>query len=182
MIPRWPRRIGGCLAAAGVVDGGGRRGMQRAGELDALDLKILEALQVDGAVTNQELAGRVGLSASQCSRRRAALETSGIIRGYRAVLDAERLGFGITVFISVALNTHNVKDAAGIRDLARTTDAILEAHALTGSADYLLKVVVRDLKELSALVSDVLLPHASVAHVTSNIVLETMKDGGALPL
>ncbi|HJM51620.1 MAG TPA: Lrp/AsnC family transcriptional regulator [Alphaproteobacteria bacterium] len=149
---------------------------------DPMDLKILDALQSDASVSNQQLAELVGLSASQCSRRRAGLEERGLIRGYRALLDREGLGFGVTVFISLSLDAHNTKGARSIRELAARTPEILEAHALTGSADYLLKVVVRDLRELSDLVNDVLLPNQGVARVHSNIVLETLKEEVSLPL
>ncbi|MDP6831390.1 MAG: Lrp/AsnC family transcriptional regulator [Alphaproteobacteria bacterium] len=156
--------------------------MQESLTLDAMDLKILDALQRDATISNQDLAAEVGLSPSQCSRRRTGLEKSGVINGYHAVLDRERLGFGVTVFVSVSLNAHNVKGALGIRELAAVTPEILEAHALTGSADYLLKVSVRDLRALSALVNDVLLPNEGVARVHSNIVLETLKEGTRLAL
>ncbi len=150
--------------------------------VDPMDLKILDALQRDASVSNQELAQEIGLSASQCSRRRAGLEERGLIRGYRALLDRAGLGFGVTVFISLSLNAHSTQGARSIRELAENTPQILEAHALTGSADYLLKVVVRDLSELAVLVNDVLLPNEGVARVHSNIVLETLKEEGSLTL
>src|SRR5262245_16723771 len=76
-------------------------------ELDEFDFRLLGALQADGRLTNQELAERVGLSASQCSRRRARLEESGIIRGYHADLSPEPLGLGVLVFVHVTLSTHS---------------------------------------------------------------------------
>ncbi len=156
--------------------------MQDSLTLDAADLKLLSALQDNGALTNQELADAVRLSPSQCSRRRQRLEQAGVIRRYRADLDPGKLGFGITVFIFVALATHSRNNAARFRDLVARLPAIQETHALTGDSDYLLKVAVKDLPALSALVNDVLLPHESVERVKSSIVLETLKDDARLPI
>lgn len=150
--------------------------------LDTFDLRLLAALQVDGRLSNQELADRVGLSPSQCSRRRAALERQGVIAGYHAALDAGRLGFGVVAFVQVSLSRHSPDNARAFRDLVGRTGAIQAAHALTGDADYLLRVVVPDLKELARLVNETLLPHGSVAQVRSSIVLETLKDTSRLPI
>jgi DNA-binding Lrp family transcriptional regulator len=150
--------------------------------LDPYDWRLLLALQADASLTNAALAERIHLSASQVSRRRQRLEEAGIVRGYRADLDPERLGLGVTVFVHVSLNRHSRDNARRFRDLVRLTPAILEAHALTGEADYLLKVMVADLRELAILVNDVLLADASVDRLRSEIVLERLKEGGALPL
>ncbi len=107
--------------------------------LDTTDLRILDALQEKGDLTNHELAERVHLSASQISRRRARLEADGVIRRYRAELDAERLGLSTIVFIHVTLARHNPANAKRFRDLSRMTPEVQEAYALTGEADYLLK-------------------------------------------
>ncbi|TCR67435.1 Lrp/AsnC family transcriptional regulator [Bosea sp. BK604] len=150
--------------------------------LDAFDLRLLDALQQDASLTNGALAEKIGLSASQVSRRRQRLEEEGTIRGYRALIEPAAIGLGVTVFIHVALNTHSRDNARRFRDLVRLTPSVLEAHALTGEADYLLKVAVGDLKELSLLVNEILLPHESVARVRSEIALETLKEPGLLPL
>ena len=144
--------------------------------LDPYDLRLLDALQVNGARTNQELAELVRLSASQVSRRRQRLEEVGVIRRYRAVLDAQRLGFGIVVFVFVSLATHTGRNAERFAELVRRVPEVQEAHAMTGEADYILKLVVRDLKSLSTLINEVFLPHESVARVRSSIALETLKD------
>ncbi|WP_439575783.1 Lrp/AsnC family transcriptional regulator [Phreatobacter sp.] len=156
--------------------------MKEATSVDGFDLRLLDALQADGARTNQQLADLVRLSPSQVSRRRQRLEEEGLIRRYRADLDATRLGYGVTVYIFVSLATHSGLNARRFGDLVRAMPEVQEAHAMTGDADYLLKLVVRDLKGLSALVNEVLLPHESVARVRSSIVLETLKDEPRLPL
>jgi len=149
---------------------------------DALDLKILAALQDDGRLTNQELADRVGLSASQCSRRRARLEDEKVIAGYHASLDGEALGFNLIAFIQITLSTHSPDNAKKFRDLVNRVDDIQEAYALTGDADYLLKAVLPNLKDLSDIINNVLMPHPSVAHVRSSIVLDRLKQSARLPL
>jgi len=156
--------------------------MQEKLALDPQDLAILAALQENGALTNAELAERVRLSASQSSRRRQRLEEAGVIKGYRAEIEPARVGLTVTVYIQVSLATHSGKNAQRFRDLVSRTPEILEAHALTGDADYLMKVVVEDLAALGRLVNQVLLPHESVDRVRSNVVLETLKQGGRLPL
>jgi DNA-binding Lrp family transcriptional regulator len=150
--------------------------------LDSFDARLLAALQADARLTNQQLADSVGLSASQCSRRRAALEQAGIIRRYRAELDAQKLGFGLMAFIQVTLNTHSRDNARHFRALVAGVTAIQECHALTGDADYLLKVVLPGLPDLAVLVNDILLPHDSVAHLRSSIVFDTLKVTNELPI
>lgn len=150
--------------------------------LDGFDLRILEALQADGRLGNADLSERVRLSPSQCSRRRIRLEESGVIRGYRADLAPDRVGLGIVVFTNVALSAHSGDNARRFAELVRSLDCVLEAHALTGDSDYLLKMIVPDLKALSAVVNEALLPHASVARVRSSVVLDTLKDAAPLPL
>lgn len=150
--------------------------------MDSFDIKLLSALQADGRLTNNELAERVGLSASQCSRRRAALESDGLIERYAAVLSAEAVGLGVVALIQVRLATHSPDNSRRFAELVRRLDVIQEAYSLTGEADYVLKVAVPDLKALSALLNDVLLPHGSVAQVRSSIVLDRLKHTTALPL
>src|SRR5436309_2566921 len=150
--------------------------------VDAFDLKMLAALQDDGRLTNQQLADRIGLSASQCSRRRMRLEQERVIAGYHAELASEVLGFNVIAFIHITLATHSPDNAKKFRALVSRVDDIQEAYSLTGDADYLLKAVLSDLKSLSEIVNDVLMPHQSVAHVRSSIVLDRLKQTQKLPL
>ena len=150
--------------------------------LDLFDRKLLALLQEDARLTNNELAERVNLSASQCSRRRQRLEDDGVIRAYRAVLDRDRVGFPLVNIVTVTLSTHNRDNARRFAELVARLPEVQEAHALTGEMDYILKVVTPDLKSLSAFVNGELLPHESVQHVKTAIVLETLKETGALPL
>ncbi|EHL99965.1 putative leucine responsive regulatory protein [Acetobacteraceae bacterium AT-5844] len=151
-------------------------------ELDGFDLKLLAALQEDGRLTSQQLGERIGLSASQCSRRRMALEAAGIIRRYKAELAAEALGLHVLAFIQVTLATHSSGNAQRFRDFIGGIEEIQEGYAMTGEADYLLKAHVPDLRALARLLNDTLLAHDSVARLRSSIVLERLKDSGRLPL
>ena len=150
--------------------------------MDAFDRKLLATLQGDGRLTNQQLGERVGLSASQCSRRRAALEDAGVIAGYHAHLSAEALGLGVIVFVAVTLATHSPDTSKRFQRLIEGLEEVQEAYSLTGSADYLVKLVVPDLKALSHILNDVFLPHTSIQHVHSSIVLDCLKQTSNLPL
>ncbi len=150
--------------------------------INSFDRKILAALQADGRLTNAELSEHVNLSPSQCSRRRNQLEESGYIEGYQAKLNREKLGFGFVNIVTVTLATHNRDNAQKFAKLISGLPEVMEAHALTGEMDYFVKVVTPDLNGLSEFVNDVLLPHESVHHVKTAIVLETLKEGFSLPV
>lgn len=150
--------------------------------MDAFDLRMLQALQDDGRLTNNDLAERVGLSASQCSRRRAALEESGVIASYHAHLSSEALGLDVLVYVQVTLATHSPDNAHRFKQLVDGLEEVQEAYSLTGDTDYLVKLAVPTLKVLSRLLADVFLPHPAVAHVRSSIVLDRVKQTNRLPL
>jgi DNA-binding Lrp family transcriptional regulator len=150
-------------------------------ELDPFDLKLLACLQDDASITNQQLGERIGLSASQVSRRRQRLEEVGIVRRYRADIDPAAVGFTVVAFVGVALNAHSRQNARRFRDLVRALPEVQEAHVLTGDMDYMLKVAVTDLAALSRFINDELLPHDAVRNVRSSIAMETLKDDNRLP-
>jgi DNA-binding Lrp family transcriptional regulator len=151
-------------------------------QIDQFDRMILSLLQEDARLTNGDISQRINLSPSQCSRRRQRLEEDGFIRGYKAVLDRDRLGFSLVNMVTVTLATHNRDNARRFGELVSRLPEVQEAHALTGEMDYILKVVTPDLKSLSEFVNDVLLPHESVQHVKTAIVLQTLKETSALPI
>lgn len=150
--------------------------------MDSFDIKLLDALQEDGRLTNFEVAARVGLSASQCSRRRAALEAAGVIESYHAHLSIESVGLGVVAFVQVTLATHSPDNSKRFQKLIDGLTEVQEAYSLTGEADYLIKLVVTDLKALARILNEVFLPHQSVAHVRSSIVLDRMKQTARLSL
>ncbi|OED44329.1 AsnC family transcriptional regulator [Chromatiales bacterium (ex Bugula neritina AB1)] len=133
------------------------------------------ALQRDASLTNNALSGLVNLSPSQCSRRRQALEDSGVIVAYRAELDADQLGFGIEALTRVTLATHNASTSDEFSGFLASLSEVVEAQAVTGDADYVLRLRVRSLDELADFIHRQLLPHAAVAQVKSDIVLKTVK-------
>src|SRR5215470_6248392 len=150
--------------------------------MDEFDVKLLRALQDDGRLTNYDLAERVGLSPSQCSRRRTALEDAGVIGSYHAALSATALGLDVIVFVQVTLATHSPDNSKRFAKLVDGLEEVQEAYSLTGEADYLVKMAVPDLAALSRILNDVFLPHESVAHVRSSIVLDRLKQTMRLPL
>lgn len=144
--------------------------------MDALDRKILQALESDGRISNASLAAAVGLSPSACLRRVQELERSGLIRGYRAVLDRSRLGGAITVFVMVGLNAHLSKDARQFEAAMADAPEVRECHNITGSVEYLLRVEVDSLDAYKTFHADTLGTLAQVASITSHISLGSSKD------
>jgi Lrp/AsnC family leucine-responsive transcriptional regulator len=149
---------------------------------DATDRKLLALLQQDGRTPVSRLAEAVGLSAPPVHERLRRMEEEGIIRGYTAVLDAEQLGFSFTVFVSVTLALHREGAVMAFRDAVNSIGAIQECHHLTGSADFLLKVVARDTAEYEDLVLHTLTRLPGVERLNSSVVLSTFKAESALPL
>jgi len=150
--------------------------------LDGFDLKILGILQDDAALTNQEISDRIGLSASQVSRRRQKLEQDGVIRRYRADLSPQALGLAVTAYVGVTLGAHSRENAEKFRTMVKAMSEVQEAHTMTGDVDYILKIVVADLQALSRVINDDLLPQEAVQNVRSSIAMETLKDDNRLPL
>ena len=151
-------------------------------DLDRTDLLLLAELQRAGRQTNAELAERVHLSPSACLRRVQRLEREGVIAGYRAEVDPERLGLGLQAFVRVQLSKHGSQAIARFIDAVQLWDEVVACHALTGDMDYLLHVYVRDLDHFSAFLLDKLLNASGVADVNSSFVLRTVKEFRALPL
>lgn len=150
--------------------------------LDAIDRRLLRALQEDASLTAQALCDRLNLSASQVGRRRQRLEAQGFIRGYRADLDPARIGLGVEAFIQVVMAAHSEQNARDFVRLTTRLPEIVAAWTLTGEADYLLRVFCADLSALNRLVQHRLLPHPAVARVQSQIVMERVKADAALPV
>ncbi|MCR6664140.1 MAG: Lrp/AsnC family transcriptional regulator [Luteimonas sp.] len=151
-------------------------------DLDRTDLLLLAELQRAGRQTNAELAERVHLSASACLRRVQRLEREGVIAGYRAEVDPERLGLGLHAFVRVQLKQHDAPAISAFAACVEAWDEIVTCHALAGDMDYLLQVVVRDLEHFSRFLLDNLLAQAGVADVNSSFVLRTVKAFKGLPM
>ena len=150
--------------------------------LDPTDIALLTALQRDAQVTSERLGDLLNLSASQIGRRRQRLEAAGYIDGYRARLDASKLGLSVQAFISVQMATHAPDKVATFTRILETNRQITSVWTLTGEADYLLRVYCADLSALNTLIHEQLLPHPAVARVQSQIVMHQLKADAPLPV
>ncbi|MBN8189721.1 MAG: Lrp/AsnC family transcriptional regulator [Salipiger thiooxidans] len=145
-------------------------------DLDATDGRILRELSRDGRISNLALAERVGLSPSACLRRVAALEKSGVIRGYRAVLSPEKTGIGFTAYVTVGLNAHTKSmQEAFERAMARAPE-VRECHNITGNVEYLLRIEAADLAAFKHFHTEVLGTLPQVNAITSYVVMGSPKD------
>jgi Lrp/AsnC family leucine-responsive transcriptional regulator len=154
--------------------------------LDAVDRRILRALQANGRMTYDELAGTVGLSPSATLRRVKRLEEAGVIAGYVALVRAERVGLKLTAYLNVRLEKHTELHKRNPMDLFRasvqTWPEVVECAALTGEMDFLLRVVVEDMAHYSRFIMDTLLKHPSVQDCKTSFVLDRVKGTTALPV
>lgn len=148
--------------------------------MDSFDRALLEQLQRDSTTTNSELAERVGLSASQVSRRRLKLEQSGLIVRYRATLNAKKLGVSTDVFVRVTLTRHDADSADAFARFLRTLPQVRGAWALSGEADYFIHAKVASLEAFSVLVNKHLLPHSLVQQLRSDVALQTIIEDAPL--
>ncbi|MBT8447844.1 MAG: Lrp/AsnC family transcriptional regulator [Gammaproteobacteria bacterium] len=151
-------------------------------KLDAYDVRLLETLQRAGRSTAAELAQTVRLSPSQCQRRMKRLEEAGVIRGYVALLDTERLGLEVSAIVSVSLAAQSPAQAEAFHAVVRERPEILECYMVSGEADYVLKVVAPDLKGFSEFLLTHLLALPAVAGVRSNILLDSLKATTRVPV
>ena len=151
-------------------------------ELDVIDLNILAALQRDSSLTNVELARRVHLSPSPCLARVKALRQAGVIRRYVALVDPEAVGLGVSVFISISLREQNTAALAEFERRIEACDEVMECYLMTGDADYLLRVVVPDIRALERFVLDRLSPIPGVEKIRSSFTLKQVRYKTELPL
>ena len=150
-------------------------------KLDRYDQLILEILQADGRINNQDLADRIGLSPSPCLRRVRALEESGLIVGYRALLDAKKLGLTLTALIHISMDLHTPERFANFEAIVTLLPEVLECLLITGqNADYQLKVAVRDMDHYQALLLNKLASITGVTGVHSSFVLRQVLSKTAL--
>lgn len=152
-------------------------------ELDRYDRQLLAVLQQDGRISNQELAERIGLSPSPCLRRVRALEESGLISGYHAVLDARKLGLTLLALIHISMDRHTPERFANFEARVAALPEVLECLLITGQdADYQLKVIVRDMDAYQALLLEQITRIEGVSGVHSSFVMRRVVDKSALPI
>ncbi|MCW1244160.1 Lrp/AsnC family transcriptional regulator [Pseudomonas sp. SAICEU22] len=151
-------------------------------KLDAFDRKILSALQRDGRLSNVQLAEEIGLSPSPCLRRVRMLEEAGVIRGYQAVLDRDEVGLGMTIFVGIKVERHTDERAEAFRQAVTALPEVISAFLVSGESDFLLQVVVPDLRAYDRFVTGKLLKLPGVSDIRSNFAINTVKAPGPLPL
>ena len=152
-------------------------------EIDRYDRQILQVLQEDGRISNQDLADRIGLSPSPCLRRVRALEESGLIRGYRALLDAKKLGLSLMALIHISMDRHTPDRFENFEADVGAIPEVIECLLITGQdADYQLKAVVRDMDAYQELLLNRITRIPGVTGVHSSFVLRRVVDKTALPV
>lgn len=151
--------------------------------MDRYDRQILEILQREGRISNQDLAERIGLSPAPCLRRVRALEEGGYISGYRAMLDAKRLGLSLMALVHISMDQHTPERFRHFEETVASIPEVLECLLITGqSADYQLKVVVRDMDAYQELLLNRITRIPGVSGVHSSFVMRRVVDRTALPV
>ena len=150
--------------------------------LDKFDLAILQHLQVDGRLTNAELAGRVGLSAAPCWRRVRALEEAGFILGYRAELDRRKIGLGVLAFVRVDADRNTADATRQLEQAIARLPEVISCHYISGNGTFELQVVAQDLDSFSRFALNSLLNLPNVKDLHTSFSLGEVKASAALPL
>jgi DNA-binding Lrp family transcriptional regulator len=156
--------------------------MNKHGEPDTIDWKILREIQRDGRISNVELASRVGLSPPPTLRRVQALEQAGLITGYRALLNRERLDYGVKMFVLVGLKSQAKTEMDAFEKQVNSWPIVRECYGVQGGADYVLVCVARDLQAVQSFVTGALLKAPNVDSVRTSLILSNVKSEPEVPL
>src|SRR5690242_4782631 len=151
-------------------------------KLDQYDRAILRLLQLDGRIANSALAQRVNLSESACLRRVRALEEAGVVEGYTAMLNQQKLGCPVNVFVSITLERQGETDLRKFEEAVRKIPEVMECYLMSGDYDYLVRVVVADTADFERLHSKYLTRLPGVARVHSSFALRTIQKSRELPI
>ena len=151
-------------------------------ELDEIDLRILAKLQQDGRMTNQNLSDAVGLSPSPCLRRLRALEAKGVITGYVALIDPEKVGLPVTAFVRVRLDRQDDRHLAEFEEAVTAFPEVMECYLMTGDSDYQLRVLVESLFAFEDFLRNRLTRISGVAEVTTSFALRPIVYKTAVPV
>lgn len=150
--------------------------------MDEIDLSLLDKLQQNARISNVSLAKSINLSPAPCLRRIRDLEARGIIKGYNTLLDADQLGWPVSVFIEIRLERQVVDDLQVFEKAIDKFPEVMECYLMTGTSDYLLRVVSKDLKSLQEFITDRLASIPNIANIQSSIALKQVKYKTALPI
>ena len=151
-------------------------------KLDPTDKKILEILQRNAKITNAQLSQEIGLSPAPTLERVKKLENSGVIQSYHAKLDANKIGLGVSTFVMVSLKGHNKENIEKFVARIDTIPEIVECHHVTGSGDFILKIVAEDIPSYQKLMLETVSNIDIVDNMQSMVILSTFKDSKAFPL
>ena len=149
---------------------------------DQVDRRILDILQHEGRISNADLARKIGLSPPASHARTRRLEEAGYIQQFVALLDKEKAGFDMVCFVMVSLSMHKTQQVQDFRQAVQDIPEVLECHHITGEYDYLLKVIIRNRKDLEQFVIERLTPIPGVARIHTSLVLSEVKTTTALPI
>jgi len=150
--------------------------------MDGKDREIIKALQRNGRLTNQDLAAQVNLSPSPCLRRTRALEEKGVIKGYTAIVDERAYGLPVTALVRIRLSSHTGDVVKLFEKKVHETEQILECYVITGSEDYLLRVLVEDLKSYEEFVRHKLHNIPGIASIDSSFAYGVLKQSNVFPV
>ncbi|WP_425043295.1 Lrp/AsnC family transcriptional regulator [Primorskyibacter sp. S87] len=150
--------------------------------MDGIDYKIVRTLQRDGRMTVTDLADAVGLSPTPCARRLERLQNDGVITGYSAQVDMEKLGLSVSIFVSVELDKQDRAAINAFEKEIRNCDEVMECYLMTGSRDILLRVVAADLAAFDAFLENRLMQISGIRNLRSNFALRTMVKRETLPV
>lgn len=144
--------------------------------MDEIDLRILRELKTDGRLSNVQLAERINMSPSACLRRVQELEKSGVISGYRAVIDSAKVGRSVIVYVSVGLARHRKQDQAEFEKAMYLAEEVVECHNISGMVEYLLRVEVKSLEDYKRFHTEVLGTVSVVSSIVSHFVMGSPKN------
>lgn len=151
-------------------------------KLDSIDKKILEILQANAKITNSQLATEIGLSPAPTLERVRKLENMGIIKSYHAEVERELLGIGTAVFVSVSLSGHKKHQIMSFVSQMNEISEVVECHHITGSGDFLLKILAKDINSYQKLILDKLVDIEEIGNMQSMVILSTYKDSKIMPI
>ncbi|MBX9852963.1 MAG: Lrp/AsnC family transcriptional regulator [Cytophagaceae bacterium] len=151
-------------------------------KLDPIDRQILEILQTNAKITNSQLAQEIGLSPAPTLERVRKLENAGIIKSYHATLDTEKLGLGVSIFIMVSLSSHKKNQIMSFVDRIKQIPEVVECHHITGTGDFLLKVLTKDIASYQELILNKLVDIEEIGNMQSMVILSTFKDSKVMPI
>ena len=150
--------------------------------IDPTDRKILTALQQQCRLSAQELSDATGISSATCWRRLKALEEQGVIKGYHAILDRDKVGLAVVAFVYVTIERQHAKAVAEIEKKIRARPEVLDCYATTGDADFTFRIVARDIADYDRFLQKFLLELPEVRQVRSSVALREVKATTVLPL